>query len=210
MAPAAPERAHTTSPDRLQAPSDSCNDLYEGIPPPLHEGDSPSLDVLIDWFKAHSNNCYEDNEEFYQNQDRDEEFDNWDWDRELSKFTDEITSHAGTEVTRPALVATADSVAGPRVNNANPNGRATCTFEGCGKTFGRAYDLSRHLKKHNPDCLHCQQCDYSTYRKDKLQDHQKRVHSPNPDSFHCQECDFETARKDNLQRHQRLRHRRII
>ena len=143
MAPAAPERADTTFLDWLEVPSDSRNDLYEGIPPPLHEGDSLSLDVLIDWFKAHSNNCYEDNEEFYQNQDRDEEFDNWDWDRELSKFTDEITSHAGTEVTRPALVATADSVAGPRVNNANSSGRATCTFEGCGKTFGRTHHLDR-------------------------------------------------------------------
>ena len=86
---------------------------------------------MADWLKTHSNRGNENNEEF----------DNSDWARELAQYddsTNEIPSDAGTEMTRPA-----DSVTGPRKSNPNPNGRATCTFEGCGKTFGRTHHLDR-------------------------------------------------------------------
>jgi hypothetical protein len=112
---------------------------------------------------------------------RNEEFDpNWDWDRELANnnFTNEIPSVAGTqitEVTRVAPVAAADSAVSPRNNK--PNGRTTCTYEGCFRTFGRTADFRRHLKKHNPDCLlHCRECHYTNHRKDKLREHQNKRH----------------------------------
>ena len=251
MAPASPESAHTTSPDWLQAPSDSRNDLHEGILLPPHEDDYPSLDALIDWFKAHSDNFNdrfegippsdsrnEDDEEFYQN---------WDWDRELAyndDFTNEILSDAGT---RPAPVASADSADGPRRgrrrprekiprdagmevvpiaaadsaasprrrrprrqrshnSNLNPNGRITCNYEGCGKTFRSIVYLRVHRREHWPDRFHCQQCDYGTHWKCNLRSHQKRMHNPNPDSFHCPQCDFKTTQGTNLRAHQRRQH----
>src|ERR1700684_2397815 len=99
MAPATPERADTTFPDWL---SESHNDLCEGILLPPDDADDADY---LDWLKAHSGSRNEDNEEFHQNQDREEIFDNWDWDRDLphnDNLTNELTPHAGTEITRPA------------------------------------------------------------------------------------------------------------
>ena len=157
------------SPDWLQAPSDSRNDLFEAIPLPPHDTNYAGHDrvgfntIFPDWLQAPSGSLNEED---------------WDWDRILANnhFTNDIPV-AGTqiiEVTRTVPpIAAADSATSPRNN---PNGRTSCTYEGCFKTFGRTADFRRHLKKHNPDRLHCRQCNYRTYRKDKLREHQNKRH----------------------------------
>ena len=192
MALAAPENADPISPDWPQAPSNSRN-LCEGIHLP-YDDDYAGLAPVVEWLKAHSDSRNEDDE--LANDD---------------EFTNEVPPDAGTEDTRTVPAAAAGSATSPRRqrshnNNLNPNGRATCMSEGCGQTFSCAGSLRRHESKHNPDGLHCQQCDYSTYRKDSLQRHQNRMHSSNPDSFHCQQCNYSTHRKDALRGHQNRMH----
>ncbi|KAN0078518.1 hypothetical protein V8E54_005031 [Elaphomyces granulatus] len=115
----------TISPDWLQAPSDSRN-----INDANYAGLSP--------------------EEFDQN---------WNWDRELANFNhfaNEIPSVGQIiDVTRTvpqshtaAVAVTTDSA------GSIPNGRTTCTYKDCFKTFSRPADFRRHLKKHNPNRLH--------------------------------------------------------
>jgi hypothetical protein len=118
-------------------------------------------------------------------------------------FTKEIPPDAGTEVT--ITVAAADSVARrfPHNNNLDPNGRAICTHKDCGKTFGCTTALHRHEEKHNPHWLHCEQCNYSTYQRDMLQNHQDSRHKHNQDRLRCQRCNYETCREDNLRKHQK-------
>ena len=66
-------------------------------------------------------------------------------------------------------------------NNSRNRANLTCTHEGCDKTFGRSTSLDRHLEitHSNQDhliLLHCQQCNYKTYRKYRLQHHQNAEH----------------------------------
>ena len=160
----------TIFPDWSQAPSDSPTDLFDEIPLPPHDVNYAGLDYVEffpdwQWLQTPSDS-------------RNEEFDpNWDWNRELN-FTNEIPlpSVAGTQITEVTgtvpPVAAADSA-----RNHKPNGRTSCTYEGCFKTFGRTADFRRHLKKHNPNCLlHCRECHYTTHRKDKLREHQNKRH----------------------------------
>ena len=192
---------NTIFPDWLQAPSDSPANLFDGIPLPVHDANYAGVDrvefntILSEWLQVPpsvsqipppcQNANYDQFNTVFPNwlqapsDSRNEEIDpNWDWDREL-KFANKIPSVAGTQIievtgTVPP-VAAADSAASPRNNN--PNGRTSCTYEGCFKTFGRPADFRRHLKKHNPDCLlRCRQCHYTNYRKDKLREHQNKRH----------------------------------
>ena len=67
---------------------------------------------------------------------------------------------------------------------ANNGSRVDCPFQGCGKSFTRKGDLSRHAKKHDPEArtFHCyvQGCgfngDRGFYRRDKLMDHERKAH----------------------------------
>ena len=58
-----------------------------------------------------------------------------------------------------------------------------CPQEGCSASFKRAYDLTRHKKKHQPPTLHCLEpgCRFhhahGFYRLDKLVSHQKAKHN---------------------------------
>ena len=153
------------------------------------------------------------NEEFDQNWDWDKEFENLDWDRELASFTNEILSDAGTEVTGTVPVAAADSAAGPSSNNPiiimTQDGRENCPYIGCGKTFRCPISLYKHKKQHNPVRLRCPQCDYQTYWKGNLKQHQNRMHDHKPDSLYCQQCDYKTNVKENLRRHQNRMHDHI-
>ena len=218
-----------TAPNWLQAPSDGRNDLCEGIPLPPHNIDYEGLEPVVEWLKAHSdsrNDRFEGtpllhNDTGYAGSDRVADWlqassDRRNEDDELANnvdFTKEIPPDAAcTAVTITGPLAAADSAASPRRrfprnNNLDPNGRAICTHEGCGKTFGCITSLHRHKEKHNPHWLHCEQCNYSTYRRDMLQSHQDSRHKQNPDRLQCQQCNYETCRKDNLRKHQKRSHR---
>jgi hypothetical protein len=61
-----------------------------------------------------------------------------------------------------------------------PSNRVACSY-GCGKTFRRAGDCRRHMKKHGPPGFICTLpgCNMPFYRADKLRDHLKRGHKIN-------------------------------
>ena len=218
MAPAAPESADTTSPDWLPAPSDSRNDLYD-------EDDSPSLDVLIDWFKEHSDNFNDRFEEipsqfansssqFYLNSllssssslsslsslRSSEE----DGDYELDDDFPEIPS---------APIAAADSAARPRRGRPRkkipPNAGTAIT----GTVPIAAADSAaspRRQRSHN-DNLNPNggiPCNYEgcgkTFRNNVYLRAHKRTHWP--DRFHCEQCDYGSHWKSNLQSHLRRKH----
>jgi uncharacterized Zn-finger protein len=74
--------------------------------------------------------------------------------------------------TPPAPIA----VPAPALSN-----RVACSFQGCGKTFGRAGDCRRHMKKHGPARFICPLpgCNKPFHRADKLRDHLKQGHRIN-------------------------------
>lgn len=78
----------------------------------------------------------------------------------------------------PNAVSTANNGVIPvySVHEAPP--RPTCT--NCNRSFGRQADLDRHAKKHqaDPNAFRCAVagCGYSSYRKDKLNEHVRRRH----------------------------------
>ena len=46
----------------------------------------------------------------------------------------------------------------------------------------------------------CDQCEYSTDKKDRLRRHVLTVHAKEK-AFHCTQCEYSSARKDKVQRH---------
>ncbi|KAF7679265.1 hypothetical protein GT037_003013 [Alternaria burnsii] len=56
--------------------------------------------------------------------------------------------------------------------------RISCTVDGCTKTFRRAGDYRRHMRKHQDPILKCivDDCDMKFYRLDKLRDHIRQGH----------------------------------
>lgn len=56
--------------------------------------------------------------------------------------------------------------------------RISCTEAGCFKTFARAGDFRRHMKKHKDPEIECPAVDCSMrfYRNDKMVDHARKIH----------------------------------
>jgi hypothetical protein len=89
----------------------------------------------------------------------------------------------------PAATAQVNFVAPPHLSSgahANPSSRIndtriSCTADGCTKTFRRAVDCRRHMRKHQDSKLKCivDDCDKKFYRLDKLRDHARQGHGMN-------------------------------
>ncbi|KAG9321884.1 hypothetical protein KVV02_008187 [Mortierella alpina] len=81
-----------------------------------------------------------------------------------------------------------------------------CTFEGCDKSFTRAFNLRSHLNTHNGQRPHrCPEpdCGWDFVRKHDLSRHYQSKHLPNK-PYACKRCSSRFGRSDALQRHRRL------
>ncbi|KAF9323117.1 hypothetical protein BG006_001746 [Podila minutissima] len=81
-----------------------------------------------------------------------------------------------------------------------------CTFEGCSKSFTRAFNLRSHLNTHNGERPHkCPEegCDWDFVRRHDLDRHVKSKHMANK-PYACKQCSSRFGRSDALQRHRRL------
>jgi hypothetical protein len=191
----------------LKAHSDSRNDVdrFEGTPLTLNDTGHAVPGRVADWLQASSDGRNENDE---------------------LKLTNEISPDAGTEVTitapvvahwlqalsdsrnendelaNPVAAADSRSAASPRQRRP-PNTNLVCIHEGCDQTFRSTTSLYRHESKHKPAAFHCEQCNYSTWRKDNLKSHHDRRHKHYTDLLKCQKCNYETYHKANLRRHQR-------
>ena len=68
----------------------------------------------------------------------------------------------------------------------------------CSSKFKQKFNLTRHIKSlHTQDKLQCNQCDYSSGRKDVLEKHKRRKHTIKK----CDECDFTTYKNIELASH---------
>ena len=65
--------------------------------------------------------------------------------------------------------------------------------------------LGRHEKhKHKNELFHCEQCEYSSPRKDRLRQNIRSKHMEN--KIKCDQCDFVTDRNHNMKKHVNTRH----
>ncbi|KAG0329323.1 hypothetical protein BGZ99_002604, partial [Dissophora globulifera] len=81
-----------------------------------------------------------------------------------------------------------------------------CTFEGCTKSFTRAFNLRSHLNTHNGERPHrCPEpgCEWDFVRRHDLDRHVKSKHMANK-PYACRQCTSRFGRSDALQRHRRL------
>ncbi|KAF9913299.1 hypothetical protein EC991_000061 [Linnemannia zychae] len=81
-----------------------------------------------------------------------------------------------------------------------------CTFEGCDKSFTRAFNLRSHVNTHNGERPHkCPEpgCDWDFVRRHDLDRHVKSKHLANK-PYACNLCTSRFGRSDALQRHRRL------
>ncbi|KAF9928691.1 hypothetical protein FBU30_002162 [Linnemannia zychae] len=81
-----------------------------------------------------------------------------------------------------------------------------CTFEGCDKSFTRAFNLRSHVNTHNGERPHkCPEpgCDWDFVRRHDLDRHVKSKHLANK-PYACSHCTSRFGRSDALQRHRRL------
>lgn len=90
---------------------------------------------------------------------------------------DGFNTQGNTAVDIPAAIPTIDSGATTLVGTAqSPPPRHICAM--CPSSFSRKTDLTRHANKHqaHSNVYRCQVagCDYSSYRKDKVDEHYKR------------------------------------
>jgi hypothetical protein len=215
MEPAAPNSANTDYEglepviEWLKAHPDSRNDRFEGTPLALNDTSYAGPDHVADRLQDVSPDSRNEDDE----------------------LTNEISPDTGTEVTITApvvLQAFSDShnendepanpvaaAASPRQRrppntNLDPNVRFICTHEGCSQTFGSTIALHYHEAKHKPAAFHCEQCNYSTWRKDMLRDHHDRQHKhyTDIDLLKCQKCNYQTYLRHDLRRHQERHERR--
>ena len=170
------------------AAHNSANTNYEGLEP------------IVEWLKAHSDS-------------RDNRF-------EGTPLALNDTSYAGPDHVADRLQASSDScndeltnemspvtiaaVASPRQRRLpkDPNGRYICTHQNCGQTFRSSATLRHHKAKHKPAAFSCEECNYSTWRKDMLQAHYGRRHPHYTDLLKCQKCKYETYHRDDFRKHQ--------
>jgi len=81
-----------------------------------------------------------------------------------------------------------------------------CTFDGCDKSFTRAFNLRSHLNTHNGERPHkCPEegCEWDFVRRHDLDRHIKSKHMANK-PYACKQCTSRFGRSDALQRHRRL------
>jgi KRAB domain-containing zinc finger protein len=71
----------------------------------------------------------------------------------------------------------------------------------CPKSYPRKGQIMVHLAIHSKLVLKCDECDYSTKRKDALNVHKKRMHS-NAKPFSCEICEKKFKAKAHVQVHQ--------
>ena len=157
--------------------------------------DYEGLELVVEWLKTHSDEgtplALNDTGSAGPNRVAD-------WPHELISLDAGMFSVSRNEDDELANnpVAAADSAASPRQ-------RIICTHEGCGETFKSIKALRYHEAKHNPAGFHCEQCNYSTWRKDMLQSHHTRRHKQNMDRLKCQKCNYETNHATDLRTHQK-------
>jgi uncharacterized Zn-finger protein len=78
----------------------------------------------------------------------------------------------------------------------------------CGMHFTRRYNLSSHMKTHNPNRLKpfpCNICNKQFDRKHDLARHVSTVHNGER-AFNCSQCNCTFSRKDALNRHAAKKH----
>ena len=73
----------------------------------------------------------------------------------------------------------------------------------CSEFFSKAA-LSRHVKQHSKERLHCDQCDYKTLRKDTLRQHMATHEGP---IFSCDQCPFTSSSQIRLEKHTKKDHK---
>ena len=82
--------------------------------------------------------------------------------------------------------------------------RENCTHcPHCAKEFTSGDILKRHIQTVHGDAdkYKCDECGFTSSRKDNLSFHILTVHEQNPEQFHCTHCDYVTSTKQNLSRH---------
>ena len=212
----------------LKAHSDSRNDVdrFEGTPMALNDTSGP--DRAADWLQASSNGRNEDDEltnEISPNASTEVTitapvvtrwvqvfFDSRNENDELANPVAVVVSPrqrrpSNTNLDQPSHTnldhPSHTNLDHPSNTNLDPNVRFICTHEGCGQAFRKTTTLYRHESKHKPAAFHCEQCNYSTCRKDNLKSHHDRRHKHYTDLLKCQECNhFETYHKADLRKHQ--------
>jgi hypothetical protein len=65
--------------------------------------------------------------------------------------------------------------------------------------------VSKHEKqKHENELFHCEQCEYSSLRKDRLRQHIRSKHLEK--NIKCDQCNFVTDRNHNMKKHVNTMH----
>lgn len=73
-----------------------------------------------------------------------------------------------------------------------------CSFEGCGKSYGKKDSFNRHKLRHKTKCI-CDICGMTFNQISDIRRHMVR-HSGNF-AFACKICTFKSGQKSNLTRH---------
>ena len=74
------------------------------------------------------------------------------------------------------------------------------------KTYNKGSLSDHQLRIHNITYLYCDQCDYKSKKNSDLKTHQKQKHDSSFEYFQCDQCDYKAARKDNLITHKNSLH----
>ena len=78
----------------------------------------------------------------------------------------------------------------------------------CKFTTAREQNLREHMKNHNKECFACPICHEKFSQKKNLTRHLVR-HSTKLPKLSCNECNFTTLRKDKLTAHMYMKHQHM-